>query len=309
MKKLTFILLFFGLSIMGFSQTYPIHINNGSYLGDPSAASVYSLFGVCNANFTDIYGSVISGPVNGTKYTDLRKGVKRILIDPIMASYFYYVKTLINGVYAAGHYHYKLEIAAASTSPSTAGTVLGFYDHYSDTALTMTYRIGFAPKISPGGISGNIIIDFSKLTLGTTYTCSNFIQGGIFAIAGGSLSGMIGGDTTLTGNDSIMYPLLPRINGSIDTINGSSSIYLLSSANHMIRLDSMHKILQGFKIIMSDSAAVGGAVTRTIIKPLAGAKINNRDSIYFGAGHWVDIYPDGSKFQAISDTTLNYLTP
>jgi hypothetical protein len=296
--KTKLIVLFMLISAIGYSQAdtiFPMPINVGASANDGTGDKVRTAFQKVNANFSDIYGSVISGPVNGTKYTELRKGIKRATVDPQIASYYYYIKTFINGADSGIHHHYKLEIAAASSNPRASGTVIGHWDYYSDSLYTITHRIGFAFAVSPGGISGNLIIDFSELTAGATYTGTNFTQTGIFATSGGL--GAASGGGGIGGN--IAYDKLARIKIALDTLEGQSSVYYLTNTmNHRIRLDSIRNILQPFTLIMSDSVG-DGTLYWTWIRPLAGAKINDRDSIQLFPGENVVIYPDSLEFQAI----------
>lgn len=290
MKKTTLIVLMSLIASVLVAQTYPKTINVGTTANDGTGDKVRTAFQKVNDNFTDIYSKVISGPVNGTKYTDLRSAVKYVNVTPVLSGYYYYIKRIKSGVVSGGDTTYRIEIAYASTINGSATIAQGVYQVTTDSFYTVQKSIPIVAGIVPGGISGTIVVDFSLLSTNTDYQCSNFNQGGIFVPGSASSSTGSGG-----GGSAI-----PQATSST-SINGISSIYTIPNSSSRYKIDTIKNIPQSFYIKMIND---GGGENYSWIRTSASQKIENYDSISISTGNWVLIVCDSTKLHAIGNFSV-----
>lgn len=137
-------------------------------------------------NFTELYNAVNSngvwlGPCSGSKYTSLRKAIKKFGITRQFQTMFFYVSNFVNGSLSGGVYHYTIEITRTS-SMTGGGTVVVRYDAivYGSPKTGVCY-FGLMQANNSGYI-GDIEIDLDQLALGNTYTGASWIETGLYAV-------------------------------------------------------------------------------------------------------------------------------
>jgi len=235
MKTLFLFILSVFIAFTCYSQEQ--HINVGTSPNDHTGDAVRDAFVKCDHNFDELYTAVAPnaiylGPMAGTKYASLRKAVKKFGTTSQYIGSFYHLTKFVNGIFSGGAYHYEVDISLSPTIEDTRAVVM------SMTTSSLTAKTGFCNfRLNPTNnsqLTGDITIDVSQLTLGSTSTTANFSEGGLFAINIYPNVGSGGGPTPIP---------ITEITSSF-TADGSIPLYLFNgSTGQTMTIDSVKNIV------------------------------------------------------------------
>ena len=224
----------------------------------------------------------ISGPCTGSKYIELRKGIKYVSFAPIQSGQIYYISSVKRGVGATNPKTYEVKISKVD-SLNAAGTLVGVFSMSTSTQQDGKKIIGIVANsglpAGETGISGSIVIDWDEFELGHTYTCTSWQEGSLMSIIPPSTASGGGSSTIGTITD-----------GSVPIKGGSPLVLLDASTVEDYYLDAPESI-EGdinLKNISSHEAhltapsgtTIDGHVT-IIIAPMANVTIKYTDSRFF----------------------------
>lgn len=211
MKK-TILLFAFLLSFTwSMSQGQQV-INIGTSPNDHTGTTLRSAFDMCNDNFTELYSR--QGPCLGTKYQELQNAIKYIQVNKMEQGDLYYIGRIINGTGSSPNLTYTIDIYKTGNFSLPGSKVMTYT--YTGTALTGLMLMGI-PQYSGSGRSCYLGVNWTLLItpthpIGTTFTCSNFPEGGLYAVnvmpqpgttGGGSGSGGVGATDAMIDTVSI----------------------------------------------------------------------------------------------------------
>lgn len=237
-----------------------------------------------NANFTALYDAIISGPCCGSTHRELRAGIKYAFLTPLIDQHLYFVKKLYSGTANGSNKQYRVEIYKATTAVLT-GVMVGYYE--SNVAA---YKTGvelitiISTGISPGGITGCMVMDWDQLGQGKSYACTNYNEGGLFSvITKDSISGAGGGGGAI---DEITTDIE-------DPLTGESLLVVAKSNNPLsLPIAASRDLVQSFTVKNEGS----GAVT---IYAANDELIDGYTSISLAYRQHVQIIPNNGRITAI----------
>lgn len=237
-----------------------------------------------NANFTALYDAIISGPCCGTLYRELRAAIKYAFLTPLIDQHLYFIKKIYAGTVNGANKQYRLEIYKATTA-SLTGVMVGFYE--SNVAA---YKTGMelitivSTGISPGGITGCMVVDWDALVQGKSYACTNYIEGGLFSvITKDSISGAGGGGGAI---DEITTDIE-------EPLTGESILVVCKSENPLsLPIAASANIVQSFTVKNEG----GGSVT---ISAAGDELIDGYIRISLAYRQYVQIVPNNGRITAI----------
>ncbi len=119
------------------------------------------------------------GACQGKKYPEIRRAVKMFSISWQFQMTFYYISKFINGSGSGAEKTYTIEISR-STLIADPGTVVVSATYVSSVKTGVEY-FGLG-QANNSGLLGAIVMDLDQLKPGQTYTCANWIEGGMFAV-------------------------------------------------------------------------------------------------------------------------------
>lgn len=157
------------------------------------------------------------GPMAGTKYEAFNKGIKFFSLSYQYQSSFFYISKFEVGIPVNGNYVYNIEISR------TGGLLESGYIVLRGTKTSATHKTGWETidlgQVDNSGIVGMVIVDWAQLTNGTTYVCSDWKDGGLFAV--NTYRELVG-----TGGGEPMNPITDDFD-----IDGSLPIYLFKGTH------------------------------------------------------------------------------
>lgn len=143
-------------------------------------------------NFVERFNS----PFNGTANTILSKAIKHFAVRELEDQTYFYIGFVTCGHFDGTDYNYEISILQAGDLNDPQTSVPAF-------TWTARERNPFTGPVAcilaeddGSGRYGNMIVDFSQLTLGETYTCQSYIEGALFAYCLISYMGSGGGGTS-----------------------------------------------------------------------------------------------------------------
>ena len=188
-------------------------INIGTTANDGTGDPIRTAFDYANDNFTELYARM--GACLGNKYTALQRAVKQFQVNSQDMGDLFYISSIVAGTLAGGYYTYTIEVSKTANFTS-AGTVVMRYTTSAPTSPKTGLELIALSAYNSSGRFGYIGIDWSQLTTGTTYTCANYPEGGLFAVCGvdSGVGGGGGGGTTVIEDDTV-------------NPDGSASLYVI----------------------------------------------------------------------------------
>ena len=262
-------------------------LNSGS--GDSLPAGAAKI----NANFAELYaalatGGVLNGPVCGTKYADLKAAVMYCSLAPLANNQLYYIGSLGAGVPSGGNFIYSLQICR-NTSPTGHSTLAA--GSITITSATIKSGIELLPftAVNQAGLSGTIygvtgflVVDWSKLSPGLLYTGYNFSETGLFGICSPSGAASAGGGGTVP----------PLVDGT--KIDGTGGVYNNTLTTTVtITLDDIANVPGPFIIKNSASGTV-------IILAYNGTQtMDGYTQIQLDQHEWIQFFPNYDKHLCI----------
>lgn len=262
-------------------------INVGTIADDHTGDKLRAAFVKANADFTELYSLLAGSPMVGTKYAVLKAAVKNYIINSQKHVDLYYIGKIICGT-GSGPYLYRIEIYKAS-DPTTPGTLWSLWQLTSETILAdwQKMTMGAIPEVSY--CYGAIVIDWDQLTLGSTYICSNFKEGGIGNP--GSTQEADGGAVQDGGLGSELYERLPLPVFTEDfTADGSLPVYIVNSAEPVTCIISPSADLKGAMQFINIGT---GLLT---LESDEAFEIDGSDTVIVSPGENCEIMPDFEKF-------------
>jgi len=238
MKTIKLLFLLLALTITGVAQqtSWPV-INYGTTANDHTGDNLRAAT-IKEVQTFDILRARI-GPLRGTKYLDLQLAIEYFVINYMYHTNMFYVSRVVAGAYTMGSYVYIVEISKAAAY-GTSGTVIMKYNVNSGTIKTGKEFIMIAESNSSGHY-GSMGINWDLLQTGTTYTCSNWNEGGLYVINTIIYSAPGGGDP---GGGAV--GIVVTDDGSID---GSQGLYLgQATKNTTQTITTSEGVLRGFRI-------------------------------------------------------------
>ena len=150
--------------------------------------------------------------------------VKMVAINHVWYKHFYYVSKIIAGTLAGGHYTYTVEISVSDTFITAGDLIMRFTTSSPTVPKTGMEKLDLIATGSGGSTSGyygSMAINWSLLTLGATYTCVNWPEGGIYA--------PVPLDAATTPPTPIIDPIVIPVDTSPPSLNGSIGVYVFNS--------------------------------------------------------------------------------
>lgn len=256
-----------------------IHLTFG--IGELNHQAMLDIETNLTALFGFTEGNNILGACCGLKYLSLRRAIKKFGITEQYASSLYYVSKIINGT-GSGTYTYTVEISKA-TSITGAGAVVVSHTYTVGTVKTGLFKFDLL-QANGSGYTGDIEIDFDELVLGTTYTCANWSEGGLFAInTYANISSGGGGLATA----------LPKQTGNFAP-DGSLKEYIYTgTGGHTATVVAIADIVADVVII---NASAYNLTLTSVGFNVGGA---SSISLTLASGGWIKIIADNTEFQVV----------
>ena len=245
--------------------------------------------GMINSNFDELYSR--NHACCGSKQ-EFRDAVLEFTVKDRLFGDFFYISKIVAGAispYNAFLRVYEVDINRASNFTSTGTMVLKFYTQSVPLASPKSgpepVALAGALMSPPTDFFGEIGIDWSKLTVGETYTCTNWMEGGLYAVntvkAASNPTGGGGAGTDLGyGIGTSIFNITEAA-----TIDGSYDLYVAS--------------LPSGEITLSGAEVLKGKVT---IKNLAD------NNIVINCIMMPPISPSGSVYPALFDGRWQQIT-
>ena len=229
--------------------------------GPTSTEFVKNGFDDCNTNFTELYTDVSNigdeitelagqiGPCFGTKYAEFRKAIKYIQVNIMQSGDLYYVGKIVNGTGTAPNLTYTVEIWKTANFTAAGTKVMAFT--YTGIALSGLTYFGIPPYNNSGrncwfGINWTLLIS-SGHALGTTFTCANFAEGGLFAVNVMPLPGTPGG-----GGGAVTSDMIEEVTEDSSVFHGDKILEILNPSGpinvYLAKYDDLKGSVKGSNI-------------------------------------------------------------
>lgn len=221
-----------------------INIGTGYDTGDGD--KIRDAFDKANDNFTEVYE--LQGPFNGSKAAnfELRQAVKSLQINLIRQQEMIYISKVVAGTLGSGVYTYTIEISLSTNFTGSGDSVICKLTKTEASALTGLEYLLIGQNSSSGRFA-YLGINWGLLTLGTTYTASNYPEGALFCpvVASGSQfsgngesDGLVfetddGVDTTVMDGSYALYVF------SLDTAGISAKLSAVSDCVGIVRVKTI----------------------------------------------------------------------
>lgn len=153
-------------------------VNIGATANDGTGDPLRDGMDIMNDNVTLLKN--LQGPCVGTKYFDLRLAVKNFMVSKQFFVDKFYVSKIVCGASESGQYRYTVEVTRSkSYATNVQEAVVMKY-----TALVGSAKSGaddlYLAENSSSGYYGAMVVNWSLLTVGTTYTCSLPAEGFLY---------------------------------------------------------------------------------------------------------------------------------
>jgi len=241
-----------------------------------------------DAMFSELYNAIGAvSPVAGSKYLVFRNAVKHFMISEQNLNDLFYISKIVCGTSAGtGLYNYEVDIKLVHNL-TAAGDLILKYQVILNHIVSDPGVIYLAP-VSPCVLNSFMVIDFSVLTTGETYTCDNWIEGGLMNPA--MAKATIGG-----GPDPDPHPI-GEFNDSF-TADGSLPIYLVNSDEPVTcTLVAIGNVVGDIRIKNKGT----GVLTVVSVDDL---QIDGSSSIQLAQGEFSTILKNVDKFEAFGQYT------
>ena len=253
-------------------------IGIGSAANDGTGDTLRDGMDKVNDNFTENYASIAAleaitaTPCQGSKYDQFRAAIKYFITKAQFMNDLYYVSKIENGV--AGHVIIEVK---KTSSLSAAGTLVMSSDR--TTAARTGKEIVALTESGSSGLYGIIIVDWDQLTAATSYTCANWVEGGLYAV---NIYQSTGGGYP-TENLKVMTDDLTGVDGSYDQYIGEATkdidltMEAFATLKGTVRVnnisDTYHVTVYCAVAEQATSTFNGAAITGVVIEPLTFVEI------------------------------------
>lgn len=265
-------------------------INYGNADNDGTGTKNRVCWEKADTMFAELYSLIFSvSPVVGSKYPAFRNAVVHFLVNQQNTSDLYYISRIVVATaLGGGLYNYIVDINRTN-GVTAAGTKVLTYNFTFNHIVADPLRIDFGAVVAEY-ISGEMVIDFSKLTTGETYTCANWLEGGIMNPA----SSKPFGNGTLDGDGDPAY--LPVFTGNF-TADGAQQVYFGNSADPITcTIDTMANVKGSF---MVKNKGIG---VLTIVSA-ESLQIDGSPALQLAQGQSCEILPNVDAFEAVGEYT------
>lgn len=215
-------------------------LNYGQAPGDGLGDILYDIFADIESNFVLTEGMTVGGVCSGTKYTQLRAGIKYLFLTPVVQHALYYVKELKVGTYYdSAHIQYRI-IISKTYALNSVGTEFAYVNYIvnNNAPKTGLEKVALFRSFPTTGGLGTLVIDWDAFIQGTTYSCGSWLEGSLITLVSNPVSASGGGGGS--GDDPVDIIQID----AADTVSGSESIYLINpdTDGMVITLDTIANI-------------------------------------------------------------------
>lgn len=151
-----------------------------------------------------LFAEKYNSPYNGTANTILSKAIRYLALRELENRLYCYVAYVKAGVFAGGGYDYEIRIHKSETTfsdPQQDEVMFIWTSQGERSPLTGIHEI-ILEEYDGNGRYGNLIIDWSALTLGQEYTNQSYNEGSLFGYALISDMGVAGGGASFLKRES-----------------------------------------------------------------------------------------------------------
>ena len=140
------------------------------------------------------YTAKYNSPFNGTANTILAMAIKHFAVREIEDQLYLYLAEITAGYWDGTDYNYEILIMKGGADLSDSQTSTPAFTFTAKVRNPYSGPIGcILSEVDGSGRYGNMVVDWSALTLGETYTCQSYSEGSLFAYSLISDMGAIGG--------------------------------------------------------------------------------------------------------------------